>query len=141
MTPATSQFYLRVRSSNAGLIWPGGIIKTNKELYDRIQETFYADEDEASASFDVKDVDDLMNLLRFYHGTSAQIEIGCTIESEQFEANATLEVARRGDKRDKAWYRNKEAKELSPMAAADKLNAIANSMLEWECRRRKEEAK
>jgi hypothetical protein len=127
MTPDI-KFTLHVSSSNPAQVWPffGG---TDSELERRIEENFWQDEDESCVSFQVSDMDDLRMLMEFYREKTVNMRLVANIETSEWSAHAGISPRFEGEIT--GHYRAKEGAELSPAAAAKKLDAIAHALAKW----------
>lgn len=126
---AKAKFHLNVRSSNAGHVWPMEA-RNNKDLDDRLQESFYADEDEATASFEIRDIEDLVKLVKFYDGRPVILTVHAQVETDQFFSHAGLSHGWDGGP--SAWIKSLEKDDISPTTAASRLQAIAFALEKWE---------
>ncbi len=136
MIPASTKFYLRVRSDNAGNVIPFRK-SVNPELYARAMENYDSDEDFTFAAFELKDIDDLINLLKFYAGTGAQIELAAELETEEFKADSIL--SGRHHKPLAGYVTEKGVETLSPAAASEMLITISRALFTWHLRNEKQE--
>ena len=126
---ATVKFSLNIYSSNTGEVWPLEA-RDNPKLDARIKESYYADEDNACVGFDIADIEDLLEILKFYADRSVHISLGVTVETPEFSIHAALcEKWQRGTI---ASFRAIEKDDLSPATAANKMIAIAHALSRWE---------
>ena len=124
---ATVKFSLNVRSSSSMDVWP---MEAKGKIKDRIQESYYVDDDEAMTGFDIDSIEDLMEILKFYEGRSVHISFGVKVKTPEISTHAVLcEKWQRGTK---ASFRALETEDLSPATAASKMIAIAHSLSRWE---------
>lgn len=126
---ATAKFTLNVHSSNVSDVWPLEA-RHHPKLDDRIRDSYYADEDEASASFDLESIEDLIEIINFYGNRSVRMSLGSTVQSAEFSTSAAL--SSKFPKGIYGSFRALEPQDLSPAAAASKIIAIANSLSRWE---------
>ena len=126
---AKAKFHLNVRSSNAGHVWPMEA-RNDKDLNDRLQDSFYADEDEATASFELRDIEDLVKLINFYNGRPVILAIHAQVETDQFISYAGL--SRGWDGGPSASVQSIEKDDISPTTASSRLQAIAFALEKWE---------
>jgi hypothetical protein len=129
ITPATPKFYLNVTSLNPSEVWPLDA-RHNPELDERIKETYYADEDEATCGFELKDMEDLLKILKFYDGKSVKLTLGVTVTTPEFETVASLSPG--WPRALHASFRALEKDDLSPSSAANRIIAIAHALTKWE---------
>jgi hypothetical protein len=127
MTPDI-KFTLHVSSSSPTAVWPVGS-KTDPELDQRIQENYWADEDDCSASFQIADMDDLRMLMDFYREKTVTMRLIANIETNEWSAHAGISPKFQGAVT--GHHRAKEGAELSPATAAKKLDAIAHALAKW----------
>ena len=126
---AKAKFHLNVRSSNAGHVWPMEA-RNDKDLDDRLQDSFYADEDEAAASFELRDMEDLVKLIKFYDGRPVILAVHAQVETDQFVSYAGL--SRGWDGGPSASVQSLEKDDISPSTASSRLQAIAFALEKWE---------
>jgi len=127
-----ANIHLSVYSSNMGAIWPAEA-KQKPNLDARIRESIFDDEDESSVSFEISDIEDLMEIINLYSGRPVRMTIGVEIKSDDFSAFASLQSHAFGkDKAIHASFRALEKDDISPATAAEKLQAISHSLLNWE---------
>jgi len=127
-----ANFHLSVYSSNMGAIWPAEA-KQNPNLDARIRESIFDDEDESSVSFEISDIEDLLEILNLYAGRPVRMSIGVEIKSDDFSAFASLRSHAFGSYSGiHASFRALEKDDISPATAAEKLQAISHSLLNWE---------
>ncbi len=127
MTPDI-KFTLHVSSSSPTAVWPVGN-KTDPELDQRIQENYWADEDDCSVSFQIADMDDLRMLMDFYREKTVSMRLIANIETNEWSAHAGISPKFQGSI--SGHHRAKEGAELSPATAAKKLDAIAHALAKW----------
>ena len=126
---ATAKFFLHVSSQNQGEVWPINM-RDNPAMDARIQENYYADEDEASATFEISDMEDLLAVMKLYQGKSVRLSLNVTVEAPEFSTHANLsEKWQRGVS---GSFRMIESDDVSPATAANKLIAIAHSLSRWQ---------
>lgn len=126
---ATAKFSLNVHSSSYADVWPLEA-RHHPKIDDRIRESYYADEDEASASFEITSIEDLAEIMKFYDGRSVRMSLGVTVDAPEFSTSAALtEKFPRGIY---GSFRALQADDLSPATAASKIIAIAHSLSRWE---------
>jgi hypothetical protein len=124
---ATVKFSLNIRSSSSMEVWP---MEAKGEIRDRIQDSYYVDDDEAMTGFDIKGIEDLMEILKFYDGRSVHISLGVKVKTPEFSTHAALcEKWQRGTS---ASFCAMETEDLSPVTAASKMIAIAHALSRWE---------
>lgn len=100
------------------------------EIRDRIQESYYIDDDEAMTGFDIDSIEDLMEILKFYAGRSVNISLGVKVKTPEISTDAVLcEKLQRGTR---SSFRALETEDLSPATAASKMIAIAQALSRWE---------
>lgn len=126
---ATAKFTLNVHSSNVADVWPLEA-RHHPKLDDRIRDSYYADEDEASASFDLESIEDLIEIINFYGNRSVRMSVGCTVQSAEFSTSAAL--SSKFPRGIYGSFRALESQDLSPAAAASKIIAIAHALSRWE---------
>jgi len=126
---STAKFTLAVFSSSSSEVWP---LKSreDKEMDERIQKHYYADEDDAHTSFEITDMDDLIRILKFYEGTNATLSLAATVKTGEFETWAALHCKWQGSI--KSHFQAVESADVSPGTAAKKLLALANAMARWD---------
>jgi hypothetical protein len=98
-------------------------------LDQRIQENYWADEDDCSASFQIADMDDLRMLMDFYREKTVTMRLIANIETNEWSAHAGISPKFQGAVT--GHHRAKEGAELSPATAAKKLDAIAHALAKW----------
>ena len=127
MTPEI-KFTLHVSSCNPAQVWPffGG---KDSELEQRIEESYWSDEDESCVSFKVSDMDDLRMLMEFYREKTVTMRFIANIETNEWSAHAGISPKFQGAIT--GHHRAKEGAELSPATAAKKLDAIAHALSTW----------
>jgi hypothetical protein len=123
-----ANFHLSVYSSNMGAIWPAEA-KQNPNLDARIRESIFDDEDESSASFEISDIEDLAEIMKLYAGQPVRMRIAIEIKSDDFSVFASLGSNALGNY---ASFRALEKDDISPATAAEKLQAISHSLMNWE---------
>jgi hypothetical protein len=127
MTPEI-KFTLHVSSSNPAQVWPiNG--KTEPELERRIEANYWADEDECCVSFRIADMDDLRMFMDFYREKTVTMRLVANIETNEWSAHAGISPRFQGAIT--GCHRAKEGAQLSPDAAAKKLDAIAHALAKW----------
>lgn len=124
-TTASHKFFMHVTSSDSSQVWPHS---KDKEMDERIKETYFHDEDWASASFEVKNMPDLLKIVRFYEGKRVEMTLTFQVDAPEFTTKATL--ADRNPP-SHATFRFKEEGVLSPQTAANKIAAISHAMQRW----------
>ena len=126
---ATVKFSLNVHSTNSGEVWPMDA-RDNPKLDERIRDSYFADEDEAAVGFEIADIEDLMEILKFYAGRSVHISLGVEVKAPEFSTHAALcEKWQRGAS---ASFRAVETDDMSPATASSKMIAIAHALSRWE---------
>ena len=127
-TDATASFTLAVFSANTADVWPLKA-REDKEMDDRIQEHYWADADDAHTVFHIRDMDDLIRVLKFYEGTSATMSLVAVVETPEFRASASLQTKWQGGIQ--SHFNAVESADVSPGTAAKKLLALAHAMERW----------
>jgi hypothetical protein len=128
-TKAECKFYLNITSSNSGDVWPFEA-REHPEIDERIRDSYYADEDDASCGFDIKDMEDLLKILKFYDGKSVRMTMGVEVTTAEVETSASLSPQWQGGA--KGFFRSLEKDDISPGAASSKMIAIAHALSRWE---------
>jgi hypothetical protein len=95
----------------------------------RIEENFWQDEDESCVSLNVSDMDDLRMLMDFYREKTVTMRLIANIETNEWSAHAGISPKFQGAIT--GYHRAKEGAQLSPDAAAKKLDAIAHALAKW----------
>lgn len=126
---STATFTLAVFSSNAADVWPPKSRK-DKEMDERIQEHYWADADDAHTVFHIRDMDDLLRVLKFYEGTRATMSLTTVVETPEFRASAALHPQWQGGVQ--SHFNNVEPAPVSPGNAAKKLLVLAHAMAQWD---------
>ena len=126
---ATAKFSLNIHSSNSGQVWPFDA-KDNPKLDERIRESYFADEDDAAVGFDISDIEDLIEILKFYAGRGVHISLGVTVDTPELTTYAAL--CEKWPRATHASFHAVETEALSPATAASKMIAIAHALGRWE---------
>lgn len=128
-TQARTTFTLHVCSQDSSNVWPMKA-RDHKDIDERIQKNYFADEDESSTFFEISDIEDLQKILKFYDGLTTRMTLSSSLEAPEFTANTSLANAwQRGIH---GSFRMMEKEDLSPATAANKLIAISHALQRWE---------
>lgn len=121
---ATPTFFLYVESEDYAAVSPYANI--DAKMRERIDEHFYwdADNQSAFASFELKSMSDLLEVLKFYEGR--KVKFSLAFEAETLEAKTEI-CLRDSNPKPYATMDFKEGK-ITPEAAASKLIAIAHAL-------------
>lgn len=122
------KFTLYVSSSNSAAVWPlDG--SADADLAQWIEDSYYDIDEEACATFELEDMDDLVTLIKFYADRPVTLRLAVSIEAQEFATHASLNPMYQGDIL--GGYRAKEDADLSPATAAKKLSAISRALSDW----------
>lgn len=116
-------FRLRVESTNPCEVWPPDAHKTHPAIDKQIAESYFYEEDDASASIEIANIDDLLSVIAFYAGRTVKLTLETMVTTPYVEATSYLN--RSGSI---AYVTAREPDKLSPEMAAQKLTAIANAL-------------
>jgi hypothetical protein len=122
----TAKFTLHVSSPYSSEVWPIRA-REHPEIDARIEESYYADPDECCASIEIRDMDDLRAILKFYDESRASFILGASIDTPDFKAYSSMDLnfIRGG-------YHATHTEAMSPGTAAAKLRSMAQAMEKWE---------
>jgi hypothetical protein len=122
----TAKFTLHVSSFDASQVWPFHA-REHPEIDARIEESYYADPDECCASIEIRDMDDLRAILKFYDESRASFILGVSIETPDFKTYSSMDrTCMRGG------FHANHTEAMSPGTAAAKLRSMAQAMEKWE---------
>ena len=127
MTPDI-KFTLHVSSTSPSAVRPMHS-SADADLLQWIEESYYDYEEDACATFQLEDMDDLVTLVKFYADRPVTLRLAVGIEAQEFVCNASLNPMYQGNIL--GGYKAKEGAELSPATAAKKLDAIAHALAKW----------
>ncbi len=122
-TRAKATFSLRVESTNPCEVWPPDAHKTHPQIDKQIAESYYYDEDDASALLEITNIDDLLAVIAFYAGRTVKLTLETMVTTPDVETTSYLNWSG-----SVAYVTAREPDKLSPEMAAQKLMAIANAM-------------
>lgn len=122
------KFTLHVSSIRPTAVWPVGE-NIDDDLLKWIEESYYDIDEDACASFELEDMDDLVTLVKFYGDRPVTLRLAVSIGTQEFETYASLNPMYQGDIL--GGYRAKPDADLSPSIAAKKLDAISRALTQW----------
>ena len=122
----TAKFTLHVTSDDSSQVWP---IRSREhpEIDARIEESYYADPDECCASIEIRDMDDLRAILKFYEESHASFILGASIETPEFKNYSSMDL-----NGIQGGFHAVHTDALPPGAAAARLRSMAQAMEKWE---------
>jgi hypothetical protein len=127
MTPDI-KFTLHVSSSSPTAVWPVDG-SADADLLQWIEESYYDIDEDACATFQLDDMDDLVTLVKFYAPRPVTMRLAVNIDAQEFATYASLNPMYQGDIL--GGYKAKEGAELSPATAAKKLDAMSRALAKW----------
>ena len=128
----TPRFVLHVESGDSSAVWPylPKADHSDRDLIKRIEEGYFADEDSATASLEISDLDDLRRILEFYKDRRIdRMNLVTVISMDELDVNASMSSG--VDRRSMGSIRFKEKENLSPEVAASKIEAITSALKRW----------
>jgi len=122
------KFTLHVSSTSPSAVWPMDG-SADADLAQWIEDSYYDIDEEACATFQLEDMDDLVTLMKFYSDRPVTLRLTVSIEAQEFATHASLNPMYQGDIL--GGYRAIENADLSPATAAKKLSAISRALSDW----------
>jgi len=122
----TAKFTLHISHDDSSQVWPIHS-REHPEIDARIEESYYHDSDEACASIEIRDTDDLRAILKFYSESRARIVLGVGIDTPDIKTYASMDRHHIA-----SGYYASNAEAISPGTAAAKLRSMAGALEKWE---------
>ena len=122
----TAKFTLHISHEDSSQVWPIHS-REHPEIDARIEENYYADPDECCASIEIRDMDDLRAILKFYEESRASFILGASIETPEFKTYSSMDL-----NFITGGYHAINTEALSPGVAAAKLRSMAQALEKWE---------
>lgn len=121
-TRPKATFSIRVESTNPCEVWPPDAHK-HPRIDKQIAESYFYEEDDASASLEIANIDELLSVIAFYNGRAVKLTLETMVTTPDVETTSYLNWSG-----SVAYITAREPDKLSPEMAAQKLTAIANAL-------------